>query len=147
MKKFLILALICFVQNTFSQAVSPETEKAEILTVDPPAAIISEENKVYNTAGIDLTPQFPGGMNEFYKFIAQNYRIPKEKPVFVKGKVFASFTIEKDGSLADVKILKDIGFGTGDEALRVLKLCPKWNPGKLKGKEVRVFYAIPIVIN
>lgn len=134
MKKFLLLILICFAQNIFSQ----ETAKAN--TTD-------DENKVYNTQGVDTVPQFAGGMDYFYKFIAQNYIVPKEKPVFVKGKVYVTFIVEKDGSLSETKILKDIGFGTGNEALRILQLCPKWSPGKLKGKEVRVLYALPIVIN
>lgn len=134
MKKFLILILICFAQNIFSQ----ETAKAN--TTD-------DENKVYNTQGVDTAPQFTGGMDNFYKFIAQNYIVPKEKPVFVKGKVYVTFIVEKDGSLSETKILKDIGFGTGNEALRILQLCPKWSPGKLKGKDVRVLYALPIVIN
>jgi protein TonB len=136
MKKFLILILICFVQNTYSQTIKSNK---------PSSA--SDENQVYNTAGIDVTPQFPGGINEFYRFIGQNYIVPKEKPDFAKGKVFTSFIIEKDGSISEVKILKDIGFGTGDEALRVLKLCPKWSPGKSKGKEVRVLYSLPINVN
>lgn len=135
MKKFLLLILICFVQNIFSQSKDDET------------IISDDENQVYNTAGVDVIPQFPGGMNEFYNFISKNYIVPKEKPVFVKGKVYVTFIIGKDGSLSETKILKDIGFGTGNEALRVLQLCPKWFPAKLKGKEVRVLYALPIVVN
>lgn len=135
MKKFLILILICFVQNIFSQTKS---------TVNN---ISDDENQLYNTAGIDIAPEFPGGINEFYKYIAKNYIIPKEKPVSTKGKVYATFIIEKDGALNDVKILRDIGFGTGQETIRVLKLCPKWIPGKLKNKEVRVLYSLPIVVN
>jgi protein TonB len=134
MKKILSLLLICFVQHIFSQSTNSET-------------VSYDENKVYNTAGIDIVPEFPGGINEFYKFISQNYIVPKEKPVFVKGKVYTTFIIEKDGSLSEAKISKDIGFGTGNEALRVLNLCPKWNPGKLKGQEVRVLYSLPISIN
>ncbi|MBP4138285.1 energy transducer TonB [Flavobacterium geliluteum] len=135
MKKFLVLILICFASNVFSQSKDDET------------IISDDENKVYNTAGIDIVPEFPGGINEFYKFIGKNYIVPKEKPVFVKGKVYIAFIIEKDGSLNDIKLLKDVGFGTGNEAIRVLKLCPKWTPGKLKGKEVRVLYSLPLVID
>ncbi|MGO4770034.1 energy transducer TonB [Flavobacterium sp. W22_SRS_FK3] len=135
MKKFLILILICFVQNLFSQTKSTVKN------------ISNDENQVYNTAGIDIAPEFPGGMNEFYKFIAQNYIVPKEKPASLKGKVYATFIIEKDGSLNEIKILRDIGFSTGNEAIRVLKICPKWTPGKLQNLPVRVLYALPININ
>jgi protein TonB len=136
MKKLIILIVICCAQNIFSQE-----------NYDPKGNISNDENKLYNTAAIDVAPEFIGGMNSFYKFIAQNYRIPKKKPASLKGKVFTTFIIEKDGSLNDIKILRDIGYGTGEETIRVLKLCPKWNPGKLKDKEVRVLYAMPIAIN
>jgi len=134
MKKFIILILICFAQNIFSQEVAKANKN-------------NDEDQLYNTAGIDIAPEFTGGINNFRKFISQNYRVPKEKPASLKGKVFTTFIIEKDGSLDNVKILRDIGYGTGEETIRVLKLCPKWSPGKLKGKEVRVLYAIPIDVN
>ncbi|MDP5199691.1 energy transducer TonB [Flavobacterium sp. DG2-3] len=135
MKKFLILILICITQNTFCQSKNTKTN------------IPDDEDMVYNTAGIDIKPEYPGGLNEFYKLIAQNYVTPKEKPVNVKGKVVATFIIEKDGSLNEIRIIKDVGFNTANEAIRVLNLSPKWSPGKLQGKEVRVLYAIPITIN
>ncbi|MEO7979263.1 hypothetical protein [Flavobacterium sp.] len=135
MKKFLILYFICLSQNVFCQTKNNKT------------TIPNDENQVYNTAGIEVVPEFSGGMNEFYKFIAKNYNVPKKKPAFVKGKVYTTFIIEKDGSLNEIKILRDIGFGTGAEAIRVLNLCPKWSSGKLKGNAVRVLYALPIQVN
>ena len=58
-----------------------------------------------------------------------------------------TFIIEKDGSLSDIKVLRDIGYGTGDEAIRVLKISPKWIPGKQNNKEVRTLYSLPIPVN
>ncbi|WP_414656053.1 energy transducer TonB [Flavobacterium sp.] len=104
-------------------------------------------NETYSLKGLDVKPEFPGGINEFYKFIAQNYTVPKEKPIDVKGKIYATFIIEKDGLITDVKIIKDLGFNTGNEAIRVLKLSPKWTPGKQNNKDVRVLYTIPMSIN
>jgi protein TonB len=148
MKNFLVLILICFVQNTFAQGLPPLLKAGSYTTEAPVGEIQPNTNdNVYNTSGIDVKPEFPGGINEFYKYIAKNYIIPKEKPVSVKGKVYATFIIEKDGSLNDVKILRDCGFGTGQETIRVLKLSPKWIPGKLKNKEVRVLYSLPIIVN
>ncbi|WP_379816998.1 energy transducer TonB [Flavobacterium artemisiae] len=152
MKKFLLLILICSAQNIFSQARNSKTKKIEVVKSDPvdrPRIIdttISEEDKVHNTSAVEVMPQFPGGINEFYKFIAQNYIIPKEKPTVATGKIYASFVIEKNGLINDVKILKDLGYGTGNELIRVLKLSPKWEPGKVRDKEVRVQYTIPITI-
>lgn len=101
-------------------------------------------DEVYNTAGIEVKPEFPGGMQEFYKYISKNYRVPNVKDL--AGKVFVSFIIEKDGSISEVKVLRDIGHGTGAEAKRVLLNCPKWIPGEQDGKFVRVLYSLPINI-
>ena len=102
------------------------------------------ENEVYNTAGITEKPDFPGGIMEFYKFVGNNFKTPEQPNL--KGKVYITFIIEKDGSLSDIKNIRDIGFGTGEEAIRVLKICPKWIPGKMNGVTVRVMYSLPITI-
>jgi protein TonB len=121
-----------------------------VLTVDEPVGkgpvteIIQEDNNVYNTAGIEVKPDFPGGMEKFYKFVGNNYKTPEEEGL--KGKVYVTFVVEKDGSLTDIKVLRDIGYGTGAEAIRVLKKCPRWTPGEQNGKKVRVLYSLPITI-
>jgi protein TonB len=118
------------------------------LTIEPvgngPSEVIAEDNSIYNTAGIEVKPEFPGGMDKFLKFVGKNYNVPEEEGL--KGKVFVTFVVEKDGSLTDIKVIRDIGYGTGKEALRVLKSCPKWNPGEQNGKKVRVLYSLPISI-
>jgi protein TonB len=120
------------------------------ITVDEPvgtgpvAAVVEEDNNVYNTAGIEVKPDFPGGIDKFYKFVGNNYKTPEEEGL--KGKVYVTFVVEKDGSLTDIKVLRDIGYGTGAEAIRVLKKCPKWTPGEQNGKKVRVLYSLPITI-
>jgi protein TonB len=118
------------------------------LTVEPvgtgPADVVEEDNSIYNTAGIEVKPDFPGGMDKFYKYVGNNYRSPEEEGL--KGKVYVTFVVEKDGSLTDIKVIRDIGFGTGKEAIRVLKSCPKWTPGEQNGKKVRVLYSLPITI-
>lgn len=118
------------------------------LTVEPvgngPAEVIQEDKNVYSLAGIEQKPEFPGGIEKFYAFVGKNYQAPEEEGL--KGRVFVSFVVEKDGSLTDIKVIRDIGYGTGKEAIRVLKSCPKWNPGEQNGKKVRVLYSLPIVI-
>ena len=120
-----------------------------VLTVDEPvgtgtAAVVEEDNNVYNTAGIEVKPDFPGGIEKFYRFVGNNYKTPEEEGL--KGKVYVTFVVEKDGSLTDIKVLRDIGYGTGAEAIRVLKKCPRWTPGEQNGKKVRVLYSLPITI-
>jgi protein TonB len=118
------------------------------LTVEPvgtgTAAVVEEDNTVYNTAGIEVKPDFPGGIEKFYRFVGNNYQTPEEEGL--KGKAYVTFVVEKDGSLTDIKVLRDIGYGTGKEAIRVLKKCPKWTPGEQNGKPVRVLYSLPITI-
>lgn len=118
------------------------------LSVDPvgdgPADVVEEDNNIYNTAGIEVKPDFPGGLAKFGKFIAANYRTPDEEGL--KGKVYVTFVVEKDGSLTDIKVIRDIGFGTGKEAIRVLKSAPRWIPGEQNGKKVRVLFSLPINI-
>jgi hypothetical protein len=87
-------------------------------------------------------------MAEFYKFVGKNYTMSpemiKEK---VKGRVYVTFIIEKDGSLTDYRIIREIGYGTGEEAIRVLKLSPKWIPGKFNDVAVKTMYSLPITIS
>ena len=117
------------------------------LTVEPVGNgkdVVEEDNSIYNTAGIEVKPDFPGGIEKFYKYVGKNHQVPEEEGL--KGKVFVSFVVEKDGSLTDIKVIRDIGYGTGKEAIRVLKSCPRWNPGEQNGKKVRVLYSLPINI-
>ncbi|MBC5838567.1 energy transducer TonB [Flavobacterium muglaense] len=133
--------------------IGAETIKGDpdaVLTVAPvgngPTKVVEapDDNQIYNTAGIEVKPEFPGGMDKFYKFVGNNYRAPEEEGL--KGKVYVTFVVEKDGSLTDIKVLRDIGYGTGKEAIRVLNKCPRWNPGVQNGKPVRVLYSLPITI-
>jgi len=96
----------------------------------------------------EIPPSPKGGMNEFYQYIGQNYRYPKAAvDAKVEGKVLISFVVERDGCLTDIKILKDLGYGTGEEAVRMLKGSPKWTPGMQKGEPVRVRFTLPIQLN
>ena len=99
---------------------------------------------LYDTKGIDVKPEFLGGMDAFYQFIGKNYNCPKVKKL--AGKVYVTFVIEKDGSLTALKVLRDIGYGTGKEAIRVLMLSPKWIPGEQNGQKVRCMFSLPISI-
>jgi len=91
-----------------------------------------------------VKPEFPGGVLAFYKFIGTNFKVPAE--LKSGGKVFLTFIVEKDGSLSEFEIVKDLGFGTADEIIRVLKLSPKWIPGKENNEIVRVKYSLPVQI-
>jgi protein TonB len=123
--KFFILFLL--VQTSFSQTLS------------------EQDDNIYNSAGIEVKPEYPGGISAFYKFVANNFIAPIDKS-FKGGKVIVAFVVERDGSLSDIKILRDAGFGTGVEAMRVFKLSEKWKPAVQNGKNVRVSFLIPITL-
>ena len=95
---------------------------------------------------VEIMPEFPGGSAALMKYLSENIKYPeaaKEKEI--QGRVFVQFVIEKDGSVTDVGVLRSIGGGCDEEAVRVIKGMPKWKPGIQKGKAVRVHYNIPIV--
>ncbi len=91
---------------------------------------------------LEEKPEYPGGIKAFYELLKNNFRVPDKSGL--KGKVLLSFVVEADGTLNDFKILKDIGYGCGEEAIRVVKLSPLWSPGKQKGIPVRCLYTFPI---
>lgn len=132
--KNLVFFLLCLFSINSAFCQSPGT------IVDSTALL--NDDTVYSS--VEEKPDFVGGIQEFYNYIGKNYRVPEGKGV--KGKILVQFIIEKDGSLTDIKVLKDLGHGTGKEAVRILKKCPKWIPGKQKGVPVRVLYSFPISI-
>ena len=103
-----------------------------------------EDDIIYSLGGIEVLPEFPGGMPAFYQFIADNFKTPAVEGLM--GKVFIEFVIEKNGSISNVKLIRDIGFGTGKEAMRVIQLSPNWKPGTLKGEPIRARFLLPISI-
>lgn len=123
-----------------------KNENSKIADTAVPAGN-QEKKEIYSTAELTDQPEYEGGITEFYKYIAANFKIPEEvNKNKLKGKVFMSFIIESDGSLSNIKILKDMGHGTGEEAARVLKDSPKWKPGKMNGKPIRTSYSLPIMV-
>lgn len=97
---------------------------------------------------VENEPEFPGGMEALYKYLAQNIKYPQlARENGITGKVYVTFVVEKDGTIANPKILRDIGGGCGAEAIRVVKAMPKWSPGKQRGKAVRVQFNLPVNFN
>jgi len=94
---------------------------------------------------VESMPSFPGGMGELMKFLGQNINYPTlAKESGIQGRVFINFVVEPNGSISNVKVLRGIGGGCDEEAVRVVKSMPKWSPGKQRGKPVRVSYNLPV---
>jgi len=110
------------------------------------ASVAPPSNEPVSTAILDKLPEFPGGIAQFYKYVGNNFRRP-ELDVEKTLRMYVSFVVEKDGSLTDIIVKNDPGYGMGKEAIRVLKsLKTKWAPGILDGKPVRTAYNLPITI-
>ena len=106
-----------------------------------------EDNEVYNTAAVEVLPKFPGGIQNFHAFLKRNYVTPQEIiNDEASGGVFVNFIIEKDGSVSNIKVLRDFGYGSGKELERVLKLSPNWIPAIKGGNPVRCLYSVPYYI-
>lgn len=123
-----------------------DAENLQSLTIVAyPSKEESADNSVYNFVSMSTPPNYPGGLYKFYDYLAQNIKYPESAADNeIQGNVFVSFIVEKDGSLTDIKVDRKLGYGTDEEAVRVLKLSRKWNPGVQNGKAVRVKYNIPI---
>jgi protein TonB len=134
MKYFLLLLTFFSFQIGFSQDEKPVNDEKVIL-----------ETQNYDFSSVGVKPEFPGGIEAFYKFIGSNFRTPEVKG-FKGGRLIVTFVIEKDGSIVDVKTIRDLGYGTTQEAIRVLQNSPKWKPGEFKGRIVRVMYTLPITL-
>ncbi|WP_293742859.1 energy transducer TonB [uncultured Pedobacter sp.] len=109
------------------------------------AAVAVDDNKVYDFVSIEKQPEFPGGISKFYGYLSKAIKYPPmAQENNVQGKVFLSFVVEKDGKLTDITVTRGLGSGTDEEAIRVLKASPRWNPGIQNGKPVRVKYNINV---
>ena len=119
------------------------TEMEEYVPVAQEEEEVVEELQTFLV--VEEMPSYPGGEQEMYRFISQNIEYPRmAKESGISGRVFVTFVVEKDGSVTDVQVLRGIGGGCDEEAIRVIKSMPKWKAGKQRGKAVRVQYRMPI---
>lgn len=106
-------------------------------------AEMAEERQIFMV--VEQMPDFPGGEEALYKFLAGNITYPQSaKESGIQGRVYVTFVVERDGSINDVRVLRGIGGGCDEEAIRVIKAMPKWIPGKQRAKPVRVQYNLPV---
>ncbi|RZA00664.1 MAG: TonB family protein [Sphingobacteriaceae bacterium] len=100
-------------------------------------------DRVYTV--LETQPKFPGGTQNFMQYLAANIRYPRDdRKNNVQGRVVAQFVVEKDGSLADIKVVRSPSAAMGEEAVRVLSTSPKWEPGIQGGRPVRAQFTVPV---
>ncbi|TRX37714.1 energy transducer TonB [Flavobacterium restrictum] len=126
MKKIILFFLLAFTTNSYCQE-------------------LINDDTIYKLSEVEAKPDFEGGVEKLYKFVASNFLAPEKSGL--KGKVIIEFIVEKDGSLTNMKITQDIGYGSAEAVLRVFQKSPKWNPGKKSGQIVRTLFVFPITIN
>ncbi|MGM9512211.1 energy transducer TonB [Larkinella sp. GY13] len=128
--------------NAEEVIVAPE-ETAGPTKVEAAVEAAPKEDQIFTV--VEQNPEFPGGMAALGQFLGKNIRYPPAASrANISGRVFVSFVVNTDGSIQDVTVLKGLGFGTDEEAMRVVKAMPKWRPGKQSGRPVRVKYNLPI---
>jgi len=102
-----------------------------------------EEQQIFMV--VENAPAFPGGDGARMKFLQDNIKYPQmARESGIQGTVYVTFVVERNGNVTDVKILRGIGGGCDEEAVRVVQNMPKWEPGKQRGKPVRVQFNMPI---
>ena len=102
-------------------------------------------NQKANLKSMQKYPEYPGGQNKMYAYLTKNLKYPvKAKKDGIEGKVYLSFNVQKDGTLTDIKVMKGLSAETDDEALRVVKSLPRWNPGLNNGRPVTTRYQMAI---
>jgi TonB family protein len=106
---------------------------------------VDANNKIYDYTIREAEPVFAGGIQAFYAYLTHNIRYPVDSRThYIQGKVLATFIVEKDGSVTNIKVLRAPAEDLGAEAVRVLQESPNWIPGTQNGKPVRVQYTVPI---
>ena len=143
----LIVGVVFFIQSCDFQHQSAEETATAVL--DEVEEITEEITASYEDEPIlsivDEQPQYPGGDAALMQFLQSNLRYPSEaRESGIQGNVFVTFVVEPDGSITDVRILRGVGGGLDEEAIRVVNAMPTWIPGKQSGDEVRVQFNLPI---
>ncbi len=127
--------------------IDAEADELTVIETYTPPAVVEEEEvpeaEIFTV--VEESPSYPGGDEARIRFLQQNIQYPQmARESGIQGTVYVTFVVEKNGSVTDVRVLRGIGGGCDEEAVRVIKAMPKWNPGKQRGKPVRVQFNMPI---
>lgn len=149
MKKFLCLFTIMLAIST--GAIGQDSSRKSTDTVEIQEPIIPIEYKDPGTdtsrffAVVETMPEFPGGIVAMHKYIEKNMRYPPQAIKHnITGKVMVEFVIDENGYVTNARIVRGIGYGCDEEALRVVRAMPRWTPGTQKGKNVKVRFVLPL---
>ena len=126
--------------------INAEVEQNEVIEDYVPVEVEEEEvveQEIFKI--VEEMPSYPGGEQKLMEYVAKNIKYPQiARETGIQGRVYVNFVVEPDGSVSNVSVLRGIGGGCDEEAMRVVKNMPKWKPGKQRGKAVRVQYMLPV---
>ena len=126
--------------------INAEVEQNEVIEEYVAPEVVDEEvveQEIFKI--VEEMPSFPGGEGKLMEYVSKNIKYPQiARETGIQGRVFVNFVVEPDGSVSNVTVLRGIGGGCDEEAMRVVKNMPKWKPGKQRGKAVRVQYMLPV---
>ena len=129
-------------------AYEDENEVVEAKSIKLPTEEKKENEEQVIFQVVEEMPSFPGGMRECMMFLGRNIKYPVlAQKAKIEGRVIVQFVVDKDGSISDTKVVRSVSPELDAEALRVVGLMPKWNPGKQRGKAVAVKYTMPIMFS
>lgn len=133
MKRFFEIFILCFLTiNVFSQGDTIRIKK-------------ESNHEIFSV--VEKAPEFPGGVFEMMRFIQDSIRYPKSaQKAGIGGKCFLKFVVNEDGTLGNIQVLKGVVscIECDEEAVRVVKLMPKWTPAKMNGKPVKSYFNLPV---
>jgi protein TonB len=143
MKKFLLVILSLASQSCSAQTTASKSDTGSNIATFRVSKSPDSTGKIFNYA--EQMPQFPGGEDAMMDFLRNNIKYPvMAKNANIEGNVILTFVVQTDGTISDIKILRDIAGGCGDEAVRVIKLMPKWAPGNNNGVPVNTQFVLPV---
>jgi TonB family protein len=151
--KYFLVAPLFFLFVMANSVYAAQNETGELpaspveyndLPEPPPEKKKTNTDKVFSV--VEEQPQYPGGTEALMRFISENVRYPEEaQENAIMGRVICNFVVMEDGSIDDVKVVRSVHPLLDAEAVRVLRLMPKWIPGKQKGEAVNVQFTLPVI--
>lgn len=149
MKKFICLFSIMLTFSAAAMAQDSLGNTTDTVKIQEPVIPIEYKDPGTDTGRlfvvVENMPEFPGGLVAMQKYIEKNMRYPPQAiKNNITGKVMVEFVIDENGYVTNARIVKGIGYGCDEEALRVVRAMPRWKPGTQKGKNVKVRFLLPL---
>jgi len=132
------------IKFVFDVEVTEDTKMQAMPIIEQQPVVEENLDQIFTIVEVSASPK--NGLNEFYKSIGEQIKYPAQaRRMNVEGKVFVQFVVGRDGKLDDLTVIKGIGAGCDEEAVRIIQNSPPWNPGKQRGKPVKQKMVLPII--